>query len=53
MLKKVLTGAALAATALASLAITAPAQAGEGRTSIGHGVKCYFYLGIQYCYKGV
>lgn len=53
MFKKALTGAALAATALASFAITAPAQAREGATSVGHGIKCYYVLGVQVCYKGV
>lgn len=54
MIKKALTGAAIVGTVLGSLALTAPAaQAGEGRTSIGHGIKCYYVLGVQYCYKGV
>ena len=53
MFKKAITASAIAALSLASLAIAAPAQAGEGGTSIGHGVKCYYYLGIQYCRKGV
>ena len=53
MLTKALTGSAIAALLLSGLAIAAPAQAGEGRTSIGHGIKCYYYLGVQYCYKGV
>ena len=54
MLKKITTlGAILALAAAGTLAFSAPAQAGEGRVSIGHGVKCYYYLGVQYCYKGV
>lgn len=54
MLKKITTlSAALALAAAGAAAFSAPAQAGEGRTSVGHGVKCYYYLGVQYCYKGV
>lgn len=53
MLKKVINGSLAAAIALSGLALAAPAQAGEGRVSVGHGIKCYYYLGVQYCYKGV
>lgn len=54
MFKKVLTGAlAAAALAAGATAIVPAAQAREGATSIGNGIKCYYYLGVQYCYKGV
>lgn len=53
MFKKILTAAAVASLALGGMAISAPAQAREGAQSIGHGIKCYYYLGVRICYKGV
>jgi hypothetical protein len=54
MVKKILTGLAIATLAASgTVALSAPAQAREGATSVGHGVKCYWVLGVQFCYRGV
>jgi len=53
MLRKIKLAAMPVAIAAATMAIAAPAQAGEGANSVGHGVKCYFFMGVQFCYKGV
>ena len=54
MLKKTITAAAAAAMLAGGVAVLAPAaQAREGAQSVGHGIKCYYYLGVQICYKSV
>jgi hypothetical protein len=54
MFKKITTGAAAAAFLVAGLGSLAPAaNAREGAQSVGHGIKCYYYLGVQICYKSV
>lgn len=54
MIKKITTVAAAAAFLAAGMGALVPAaNAREGATSVGHGIKCYYYLGVQYCYKGV
>lgn len=54
MLKKTITAAAAAAMLAGGVAVLAPAaQAREGAQSIGGGIKCYYVLGVRYCYKGV
>jgi hypothetical protein len=54
MIKKLMScaaAAALLAAGATSLSVTA--QAREGAQSVGGGLKCYYYLGVRYCYKGV
>lgn len=48
-MKKIINVAAAAAALLGTLAIAAPAQAGEGHWSIGKGVQCRFILGVVVC----
>jgi len=54
MLRKI-TAAAVATAMLAAGLVAMPtaANAREGAQSVGHGIKCYYYLGIQYCYKSI
>lgn len=54
MIKKLMTcaaAAAILAAGVTSMSITANAR--EGAQSVGGGIKCYYYLGVRYCYKGV
>jgi len=54
MLRKITTAAAATAMFAAGMvALPTAANAREGAQSVGHGIKCYYYLGVQYCYKGV
>ncbi len=54
MIKKFMSCAAAAAFLAAGVtSMSVTAQAREGAQSVGGGLKCYYYLGIQYCYKGV
>lgn len=48
-MKKIINVAAAAAALLGTLAIAAPAQAGEGHWSIGKGVQCRVILGVVVC----
>lgn len=53
MTKKIKLAAVSAALAAASMAVATPSLASEGANSVGHGVKCYYFAGVQFCYKSI